>query len=239
MILINCDMGENLTPNPDALVMPHIHLANIACGGHAGDATSIMETLALAKQHSVKIGAHPSYPDKDNFGRQSQSLSEAALHQTLTEQVSALENLASSLGLQLHHIKPHGALYLDMMRSEQIFLQLLSFCQAFNQGKAQPIKLMIQGGLKDKDYQTLADTYSIELLFEAFADRAYLPNGQLAPRSQPNSLYQHTDNIIEQSWQFHKTHQQASTPNTLCFHSDNPVSVDALIAFAKELKESS
>lgn len=235
MILINCDMGENLTPNPDASVMPHIHLANIACGGHAGDETSIRETLTLAKQHNVTIGAHPSYPDKTNFGRQSMPLSEAELHETLAYQVAQLENLALELDLALHHIKPHGALYLDMMRSTEVYEQILGFCQTFNHHRNTPVKLMIQGGVKDAEYQALAEQVGIELLFEAFADRAYQPNGQLAPRSQPNSLYQTPNEIVSQSKMFHTKHQQHSSPHTLCFHSDNPASVDALIAFAQEL----
>ncbi|MBD3821227.1 MAG: LamB/YcsF family protein [Thiotrichales bacterium] len=236
MILINCDMGENLTPNPDASVMPHIHLANIACGGHAGDIASMVETLALAKQHGVKIGAHPSYPDQANFGRQSINLSAAELHETLANQVSLLNKLAGELELTLHHIKPHGALYLDMMRSDDLFKQILSFCQTFNQDRNTPVKLMIQGGIKDADYQALANEFGVALLFEAFADRAYLDNGQLAPRSQPNSLYQEATDIIQQSWMFHEAHQQHTSPNTLCFHSDNPASVKALIAFANQLK---
>lgn len=235
-ILINCDMGEQLTPNPDASVMPHIHLANIACGGHAGDTDSMMDTLALAKQHGVLIGAHPSYPDKDNFGRTSQTLSVTELHDTLYEQINALEQLTRELNLTIHHIKPHGALYLDMMRSVETFEEILSFCQDFNQNRTVPVKLMIQGGVKDDDYQALAQAAGIELLFEAFADRAYQQNGQLAPRSQPNSLYQTPDEIVTQSKMFHEKHQQYASPHTLCFHSDNPASVDALIAFAKALK---
>ena len=224
-MLINCDMGEALSPNPDPEVMPLIDLANIACGGHAGNADTVKTTLTLAKQHQVNVGGHPSYPDQANFGRLSQTLTEAELHRTLIEQLNTFDIQAKLLGMDLHHIKPHGALYLDMMRNADIFNSILNFCQAWSPN----IPLMIQGGVRDDEYQQLAEQKKVPLLFEAFADRAYLENGQLAPRSQPNSLYKNAAEIVAQTQDF----IQQQKADTICFHSDNPASVEAL----KQLKQ--
>ncbi|MDX1796722.1 MAG: 5-oxoprolinase subunit PxpA, partial [Hydrogenovibrio sp.] len=222
---LNCDMGEGLTPCPDETVMPLIDLANIACGGHAGDRDTMAKTVDLAGVHQVHIGAHPSYPDKKNFGRHSLSLSKAALQDTLYQQVSELEEIARQAGATLHHIKPHGALYLDMMHDPVIFEHILDFCVQFDPS----LPLMLQGGVRDADYRRQAEVQGIRLLLEGFADRAYLPDGQLAPRSQPNSLYQNAEEIVAQS----QAMMQARQVQTLCFHSDNPASVEALIALKR------
>lgn len=220
-MLINCDLGENLSPDPDPEVMPLIDLANIACGGHAGNASSIQKTLQMATTHQVQIGAHPSYPDRENFGRTSMPLDKATLLQTLEKQLTLFED--NNPGhLKLHHLKPHGALYLDMMRSESIFITLLAFMQTNYPNDY----LVVQGGIDhgklDLRYQQLAKPFKITLLFEGFADRGYQENGRLLPRKAENSLLTTPDNIIQQTNDF------KGMFDTLCFHSDNPASVEAL-----------
>lgn len=219
-------MGENLSPNPDPEVMPLIDIANIACGGHAGDPETISQTLELAQRYQVKIGAHPGYPDKANFGRHSLALNENELHDTLYQQLEQIQTLAKQQEMKLHHIKPHGALYLDMMRNEAVFESLLNFCQAWSDD----LPLMIQGGVNDDPYRQQAAAKGVALLFESFADRAYLDNGQLMPRSEPNSLYDDPKQIVQQT---HRFIQNAGT-DSICFHSDNPASVAALKLLAKE-----
>lgn len=223
-MLINCDMGEGLQPNPDPEVIPHIDLANFACGGHAGDADTLQSGLSLAKQHQVKVGAHPSYPDRENFGRRALSLTEFELKNCLNQQLALIEQQAKMLGLQIHHVKPHGALYLDMMRSKSLFTTLLDIHQTWQTNIGHAVAFVIQANICDANYQQLAQEKGVILLRELFADRAYLPNGHLAPRSQPNSLYQNAADILQQAQRF----IEEKKGETLCFHSDNPASVIAL-----------
>lgn len=224
-MLINCDLGEALIPNPDPKIMPHIQLANIACGGHAGDKQTLLDTLSLAKLYNIKIGAHPSYPDKANFGRKVLEMSWPFLQASLNQQVNLLLEVCGQLGLTLHHIKPHGALYNQMMRDITLYEQLLDWMKQHFSG----IYLVIQGGIQPSTYQALADHYQVPLLKEGFADRGYLADGRLKPRTEPNSLYQEPDAILSQGVQFSLKQQF----DTLCFHSDNPASVEALARFTK------
>jgi UPF0271 protein len=206
-------MGEQLLPDPDKLVMPLIDLANIACGGHAGTSDSIAKTLSLAKQHGILIGAHPAYPDRENFGRKKVTLPWQNLAKSLSEQVAHFPDQ------QLHHIKPHGALYLEMMRDEALFLNLLAWMKEI----APNSFLVIQSSIKP-NYRSLAKQAGVPILLEAFADRGYLESGELMPRSQPNSLYQDAQQIVAQ---FQRLSQQGEI-DTICFHSDNPASIKAL-----------
>src|SRR5690606_35254104 len=105
----NCDLGEGF--GNDAAIMPFISSCNIACGGHAGDLESMKKTLLLAKNHGVQVGAHPSYPDRENFGRKIIPVPNSDLLQSLLQQIRTLENIAAGLQIRLQHIKFHGALY--------------------------------------------------------------------------------------------------------------------------------
>ena len=106
---INCDLGEGM--GTDAEIMPYISSCNIACGGHAGDKNTMREVSALALSHAVKIGAHPSFPDKENFGRKELEITDKLLAESLISQVQGLKEIVEYAGGKLHHIKPHGALY--------------------------------------------------------------------------------------------------------------------------------
>src|SRR5690554_2594442 len=120
---LNCDLGESYdswTMGIDAAVMPHIHQANIACGFHGGDPLTIRKTLALAAEHGVAVGAHPAYPDLVGFGRRSMDLSSEEIIATLLYQIAALDGMSASEGLQLTYVKPHGALYNDMMAKAEV-----------------------------------------------------------------------------------------------------------------------
>ncbi|KUJ72000.1 5-oxoprolinase subunit PxpA [Thiomicrospira sp. WB1] len=231
-LLKNCDLGEQPDTHIDAAVMPHIDQANIACGGHAGDAQSMKRVLQLAKTHNVAIGAHPSYPDRANFGRQSLNLPWAELEASLTDQVRQLTQIAASQGLPLQHIKPHGALYLDMMRSETLFARLLDWADHRFPG----VPLMAQWLPDTAAFHDLAQARDLPIIWEAFADRRYQPNGQLAPRHEPDCLHTDAQGIIDQAWLFFEQTQDPHHPmqaHSLCFHSDNPASVEALIALGQ------
>lgn len=219
-MLLNCDMGEELTPSPDALVMPYIDLANIACGGHAGDEKSMLATVKLAKRHHVRIGAHPAYPDKVNFGRKRIEMPAETLASSLVEQIQNLQKVCDQHQVPLHHVKPHGALYLEMMKDLTLFDLIIGLMQKHFSG----IPLMMQGGIDNRFFEHRAQNYQVPILFEAFADRAYQANGHLAPRNRPNSLFQNIEQIHQQVTAF----EQIDWVHTVCFHSDNPTSVTAL-----------
>ena len=120
---INCDLGEyhNGTPNLHLTkqLMQHLTSCNIACGFHSGDAWTIYKTIEIAKKYGVQIGAHPSYQDRENFGRKSMTLSNEQLKAILIYQIGAIQNIAFTLGEALHHVKPHGALYHDLANNEE------------------------------------------------------------------------------------------------------------------------
>ena len=142
MLLLNCDLGESYgswTMGRDAHVMPHIDQANIACGFHAGDPLMIQKTLALAKQHHVVVGAHPAYPDLVGFGRRSMNCSQSEIVALISYQLSAIDGMAKSQGIELSYVKPHGALYNDMMSKDSIRSAVIQAIASYYR----PVKLML------------------------------------------------------------------------------------------------
>ncbi|MDC9714628.1 MAG: 5-oxoprolinase subunit PxpA [Gammaproteobacteria bacterium] len=212
--LINCDLGECLVPNPDNDIMPFIDVANIACGGHIGDDTSMIQAIQLAKHHSVKIGAHPSYADTENFGRISQKLSDKALYDLLYQQISHFQKLCHENDAILEYIKPHGALYHDMMCSPVVFKVICKVIQTIDEC----LSLVVQAGVKNLKTDT-------SVLYEVFADRAYNGN-KILPRSAKGAVLKNADIIVEQYQKF--LIEQSFQIDTICFHSDNPASINAL-----------
>ena len=222
--LINCDLGECLSPDPDAEVMPLIDMANIACGGHVGDKQSMSKTLRLALKHQVGVGVHPSYKDRENFGRVTQALSLVELYDLLYQQIKDFQQLCEPLGAQLSYVKPHGALYHDMTQNQQV---LEVICQVIQDIDSR-LSLVVQAG-NEAHFSGVEKVSGLVFLREAFADRAY-QEWQMLPRSVPGSVLDNPEKIISQFGQFSNNKQ---TPiDTICFHSDNPASVEAL----KQLK---
>ena len=134
-MLLNCDLGESYgswTMGLDAEVMPHIDQANIACGFHGGDPVTMQMTLALAARHGVSVGAHPAYPDLVGFGRRSMNLSDAEIIACMHYQVAALEGMAKAQGLELAYVKPHGALYNDMMARADVRAAIMQAIASFH-----------------------------------------------------------------------------------------------------------
>jgi len=161
-IHINCDLGEG--GEYDSQLMPLISACNIACGGHAGDVKTMTKTLLLAKENKVEIGAHPSYPDKENFGRVSMKISEENLIISIINQILSLHKIAQEHGEILTHIKPHGALYNDAAKDKniaEIVLKAIDKC-SLNLPIYCPENSAIFHLIKDKK----------KVVFEAFADRA-------------------------------------------------------------------
>ena len=217
-MLINCDLGECLQPNQDSKIMPLIECCNIACGGHAGDEKSMAETVQLAIKNNVHIGAHPSYPDKENFGRVSKKMSYVDLLVSLMTQINNLNRICNEWERQVLSIKPHGALYHDIPKSKK----LLEIACLLTRGIGTYGILVLQSGINDRQIKKVSKTYGITVFFEVFADRAY-DGAYLRPRNKPGALLTNPDEIVQQ---YH--HFKNKTADTICFHSDNPASVIAL-----------
>jgi len=233
---LNCDLGEsygNWTMGLDAQVMPHIDQANIACGFHAGDPLVMQQTLELAKLHQVSIGAHPSYPDLMGFGRRSLNCSFEEIVALVTYQVAAIDGFAQSLGLELDYVKPHGALYNDMMADESIRAAILTALANYHK----PLKLMLQATPNFSEHQAQANKFQVVLLSEAFADRCYDDDGKLLSRSKVGAVH-NKEQMLAQVKQL--TEQGSVTTingkvillqvDSLCVHGDNIEGVQAIAA---------
>jgi len=181
---INCDMGESFGPwkmGRDDEIMPYISSANIACGAHAGDPNVMAATVALARQHGVVVGAHPGFSDLQGFGRRAYHMSSAELRNLVLYQLGALWAVARAEGLDLHHVKPHGALYNMACADIEIARPIVEAVGQFSKSLA--IYCLPSSFL---EAETLF--YGLEAVPEGFADRAYQPNGSLADRGVPNAV---------------------------------------------------
>ncbi|WP_462156289.1 5-oxoprolinase subunit PxpA [Pseudoalteromonas piscicida] len=230
-MLLNCDLGESFGAwkmGLDEQVMPHIDMANVACGFHAGDPDVLAQTLKLVNTHQVTLGAHPSYPDRQGFGRRSMQLSEQEIVNALHYQIAAIEGMAKVQGLTLNYVKPHGALYNDMMKSQRILSCVIRAISHY----PSELKLMVLATAQQASHQQLADDYNVSLIFEAFADRLYTDEGLLTPRSEAGAVHDKSALLA----QVKQLHQQGSVTtasgkslalraDTLCVHGDNEASI--------------
>ncbi len=219
---LNCDLGEGM-PN-DANLMTLISSANIACGGHAGDEDSMKYTVELAIKHHVAIGAHPSYPDQENFGRKDLidlSIRREELTEIIIEQVNRLKTICHEFGTSIHHIKPHGALYNRAAKDKEIS----SFvCKAILQIDPS----LILYGLSGSQMKNEADVCNIKFASEVFADRTYQEDGSLTSRDNPHALIENEELALNQVIQMIKTGTVQSLngktipiqAETICLHGD-------------------
>ncbi|MGE6821224.1 5-oxoprolinase subunit PxpA [Pseudomonas soli] len=234
-LLLNCDMGEsfgNWRMGQDAKVMPFIDCANIACGYHAGDPGTMRRTVALALEHRVAIGAHPAYPDLAGFGRRSMACSSDEIRDLLHYQVGALDGICKVLGGRVAYVKPHGALYNDMMANPAILRTVLEAVAAFDSG----LPLMLMATADDSAAQALGDEIGVPLWFEAFADRGYTASGHLMSRRLPDAVHHDPALVVEQALRLAKGEALLAddgsevrlNASTLCVHGDNDGSVAAV-----------
>lgn len=229
MMKLNCDLGE-FKENNDAEIMPYIDMANIACGFHGSDTLTIKKTVQLAVKHQVIIGAHPSYPDVENFGRQSMALSSDELIAVIQYQVGALQALCHAENTLVTYVKPHGALYNDMMKNLAIFKDICRAIVQLNQRSSQPLALMIQALKDTQPFEQIAKAQNITLYFEAFADRAYQDNGLLVPRSEAGAVLSSNAAVVERCQKLINKQPLLSINNqplefqldALCVHGDTP-----------------
>jgi UPF0271 protein len=220
-LTLNCDLGEGI--NNEAEIIPLIDLASVACGGHYGDHESIRETLSLVKRFGKKAGAHPSYPDRKNFGRKSIILPPQDLIQSLQEQISLFVDVSKSEKNFMDHIKFHGALYNDAAENHDLAVILVGFLK-----NEYPLTPLFVPPNSEIERVALKARHPIKL--EVFADRSYLENYKLVSRSVENSLFtkknlviSHLEFMIDQGKI--RTHSGALIPikaDTICIHGDNP-----------------
>ena len=186
-IRLNCDMGESFgiwKMGNDEEIMPFIDMANLACGFHASDSITMNRSVVLAKKYNVIIGAHPSYQDLVGFGRRSILCSLEEIKSIILYQLGALSAFCRAHGTTISYVKPHGALYNDMMRDENIFKAILNAISSYDKN----IKLMILSSSKNEAYEFTAKQYSINLIYEVFADRNYNDDGSLVLRGLENAV---------------------------------------------------
>lgn len=243
-LLLNCDMGESFgswTMGLDAEVMPFIDCANIACGFHAGDPGIMRKTVALALKHDVQIGAHPAYQDLAGFGRRSMAYTAAELQDLLHYQLGALDGICHAQGTRIRYVKPHGAMYNDMMASPE---QLRAVVHAVATYDAR-LPLMLMATRDNREAQAIGDEYGVTLWFEAFADRAYDNAGRLVSRQLPGAVHHDADTIVRQALTLAAGQSLIASDgsalylhaNTLCVHGDNASSVAAVQRIRNALNE--
>jgi UPF0271 protein len=234
-LLLNCDLGEIDDPAlaVERAVMPLIDLANISCGHHAGERNTIVGALGLARDHGVRVGAHPGYPDRANFGRVSVPHTRDQLIALLRQQIAELQATAATLDVHLHYVKPHGALYNDMMANPDVRSAAMA---AVASGDG-PRRLMLLASAAAEEHRREGAALGIDILFEAFADRGYSDRGNLLPRGQPGAVLDH-DRMLAQVAQLLDLGSVTTAggkviplhADTLCVHGDTPGAVAAIKA---------
>ncbi|KGJ89947.1 5-oxoprolinase subunit PxpA [Colwellia psychrerythraea] len=236
---LNCDLGESFgawTMGLDSEVMPYIDQANIACGFHGGDPLVMQKTLALAKQYQVSVGAHPSYPDLVGFGRRSMACSSEQIIALIHYQVAALDGMAKVQGLTVDYVKPHGALYNDMMVKPEVFNAILTALAQY----PKKLTLMLQATADLAEYKKQASKLGVDVYSEAFADRCYDDKGRLLARSQAGAVLTKPAMLA----QVKQLSEQGSVTtisgkvlklsvDSLCVHGDNISAVQAI----REIKD--
>jgi UPF0271 protein len=227
---LNCDLGEGCST--DEAIMPFISSANIACGYHAGDEASIKKTLSLAKAFQVAVGAHPSYPDRANFGRKEMDLPIQEIKSLVLEQIQVVQSLAAAVGLKLQHVKPHGALYNKAAKDEATAIAIAEAVYAIDPS-------LILFGLANSESGKAAKKMGLQFYNEVFADRSYTDQGQLTPRTEKNAMITTDKEAIRQVMQMLQEETVTSTngkiipihADTICIHGDG----EHAVSFAKHI----
>ena len=225
---LNCDLGEIdgiEGETLDARLMPCVSSINVACGGHAGGPDRIRKVVERALSMHLAIGAHPGYADRVNFGRIVVPLSPQEIHDLVSKQVQAVARIVEEFGATLQHVKPHGALYNLAATSPETAFAIAHAVQAFD-----PDCCLV--GLSGSHLPEAASAIGLRTLHEVFADRNYLGDGSLVPRSQPNAML-HAHQIAARAATIAESGHVVAIDgtrlelqhDTLCIHSDTPRAV--------------
>jgi len=235
---LNCDLGESFgayTIGMDTDILPYITSANIACGFHAGDPVVMKKTVQEAVKNSVCLGAHPGLPDLVGFGRRNMNITPEEAETYIIYQTGALAAFAHAAGTELHHVKPHGALY-NMAATDD------ALAEAVCRGIAAINKKLILVALSGSRMVIAAEKTGIPYACEVFADRAYSDNGTLVPRSKPGAVITDEDEVIKRAVRMVKEGTVRSLSgkdisvqaDTICVHGDNPKA----LLFVKKIRAS-
>jgi len=240
MIQLNCDMGESFgiwEMGEDKSIMPYINMANLACGFHASDSLTMNKSVKLAVKHNVTIGAHPAYQDLIGFGRRSIPSTDEEISAITLYQLGALSAFCKTQNTKVSYVKPHGALYNDMMKNDDIFKAILKAISSFDDN----IKLMILSTPNYKRFKKIASEYGIKLIYEVFADRNYNDDGSLVSRTLKNAVVTNKDEVIRRVKILNKYGYLKSIngeklfikADTICVHGDG----ENALSFIKGLKK--
>jgi UPF0271 protein len=230
---INCDMGEGI--GNDEFIMPFISSANIACGYHASNEDIMKRTIELCIRHQVAIGAHPSFFDRENFGRTEIHLSRSAIYDLVVNQVHFLNKIAIYSGASLHHVKPHGALYNMSAKNRELAVTIAEAVKDVDEN-------LILYGLSGSHSIPAAKQTGLKTASEVFADRTYQDDGTLTPRSKANALIEEEEKAVQQALQMVKEGTVTTVSGkkfpivaeTICIHGDGKQAVE----FAKKIHDS-
>ena len=232
---INCDVGEGL--NNEHLLMPYITSCNIACGGHFGDKKTIDETIEIATQNNVLIGAHPSFPDTENFGRKLINISDHAFKESIQNQLNLFMNRLNFFDVKLNHIKPHGALYNFIAVDENLAILFIHTIKKYTIDAYLyvPYNSVIERVAKENN---------IKIKYEAFADRNYNDDLTLVSRTYENALildkkqvFQHVSRIVKGGKVKTVSGKEVKIKaDTFCVHGDSKNAIEIAEYVSKKLK---
>lgn len=222
---LNCDIGEGI--GNENLLMPLISSANIACGFHAGDEMEMRRMVTLCLRYNVAIGAHPSFPDRENFGRREMIFTCEEIQQFITEQLTVLSNISATSGGKLHHVKPHGALYNMAVKDISLAACIAKTVKDFDDS-------LIYYGLSGSVMIDEAIRLGLLVAREVFADRTYQQDGSLTPRTVNGALITDDVEAVKQVMQMinEKTvtarngNRIPIQADTICIHGDGPNGVE-------------
>lgn len=237
---LNCDLGESFgayTIGLDAQVIPHVSSVNIACGYHAGDPVVMEKTVALAKEHGVAIGAHPGFPDLMGFGRRPMNITPAEAGTYVKYQLGALLAFVKAQGLQMQHVKPHGALYNMAVKDEALAKAIAQSVASVDSN----IRLMgLAGSLMLKE----AEKAGLPVISEVFADRAYNDDGSLVNRKLPGAVIHDAQQAAARAVMMAKEHKVISIngkeiplqADSICVHGDNAQAIELVCTIRSALE---
>lgn len=233
---INCDVGEGI--DNEAELMPYISSCSIACGAHAGDEKTIVNTIELARRYDVKIGAHPSFPDKANFGRKIINIASAELQESIETQINTIKMHVERVGAKLHHVKAHGALY-NLAANDTTTAQILI---GATKNTTENVFLYAPYNSLLVD---LAQENKLKVKVEAFADRNYHTNLTLVSRKMKNAVLTNKKFVVDHVLKMIQQKQLISIDGvevkidaqTFCVHGDNPSAIEILKYISKELSK--
>jgi 5-oxoprolinase (ATP-hydrolysing) subunit A len=222
---LNCDLGEGGVD--DALIMPFITSANIACGAHAGDPGTMRRTVALAVEHGVALGAHPGFADREHFGRRERPLTPDDAYELVVYQIGALAGFAFAAGEKLQHVKPHGALYNMAVREAAL-------ADAIARAVRDVDSTLILYGLAGSALLRAGERLGLTVASEAFVDRGYMSDGTLAPRGVRGALLTDVEHAARRALRMVEEGRVESLDNgelrlrveTLCIHGDGAAAAE-------------